>query len=75
MHTTTAFDRREDLSLNQLERLHTQLIIEVERYRKTIQGYAPEKMATYGQPYLSKLEGKAAEVARLIELRVAATVS
>ena len=62
MHSTTAYERRTTLSLNELERLRVTLANEVERYRIAIRGYTPEKMAQFGAPYLAKLEARAADV-------------
>jgi hypothetical protein len=66
MHTETAFHRRATLTRTQLERLRTQLVDEVERYRLAIRGYSPEKMERFGSPYLTELEGRVAEVDRLL---------
>ena len=66
MHTSTAYERRATLNADELERLKSQLIIEVEKYREAIRGYAPEKMARYGTPFLLNLEARVAEVERLL---------
>jgi len=62
MHSTTAYDRRTTLSLNELERLRVALADEVEIYRIAIRSYTPEKMAQFGTPYLAKLEARVADV-------------
>jgi hypothetical protein len=62
MHSSTAYERRETLSLNELERLRSALIDEVENYLVGIRGYSPDKMAQHGTPYLAKLEARVAEV-------------
>lgn len=70
MHSTTGFERRKTLSLNELERLRSALVGEVENYRLGIRGYSPEKMARHGAPYLAKLEARVAEVDAEIARRV-----
>lgn len=70
MHSSTAYARRTSLSLNELERLKSALVGEVENYRFGIRGYSPEKMAKYGAPYLAKLEARVAEVDAEIASRV-----
>ena len=62
MHSSTGYERRKTLSLNELERLRTALVGEVENYRIGIRGYSPEKMAKHGAPFLAKLEARVAEV-------------
>lgn len=62
MHSSTGYERRKTLSLNELERLRSALVGEVENYRIAIRGYSPEKMAKHGSPYLAKLEARVAEV-------------
>ena len=62
MHSSTGYQRRKTLSLNELERLKSALVGEVENYRICIRGYSPEKMAKHGAPYLAKLEGRVAEI-------------
>lgn len=62
MHSTTAYERRTTLCLNELERLRVALADEVERYRIEIRGYTPEKMVQFGTPYLAKLEARVADV-------------
>ncbi len=69
MHTNTAYERRESLTVNQLERLRAQLVVEMDRYREAIQGYSPEKMVRYGGPYLADLEARVAEVNQLLATR------
>src|SRR4051794_21956918 len=56
MHTMTAYERRDTLSDNDLARLRSALIDEVDRYRKAIRGYEAEKMQLFGEPYLRKLQ-------------------
>ena len=69
MHTTTAYERRESLSNNELERLVMALQDEVDRYLIAIRGYDAEKMAKYGKPYLEKLEARVTAVKREQALR------
>lgn len=71
MHIITAYERRESLSTDDLGRLRSALADEVERYRVSIRGYAPEKMRDYGAPFLAKLEGRVAEVSRILASRSA----
>ena len=61
MHTQTAYERRETLTDNELERLRFALVDEVERYLDCIRGYSTEKMETYGKPYLEKLQARVDE--------------
>lgn len=72
MHTMTAYDRRETLSDNDLVRLKSALVDEVDRYRDAIGGYSPEKMEQFGAPYLAKLQGRVEEVERLYNQRAIA---
>ena len=67
MHTLTAYDRRETLSIDDLGRLRSALIGEVERYRAAIQSYNPEKMREHGAPFLAKLEYRVEEITRILE--------
>ena len=69
MHVLTAYERRETLSTNELERLKAALVDEVERYRDAIRGYSPEKMAKHGRPFLTKLESRVIEIERLLSSR------
>lgn len=69
MHSTTAYERRASLSLNELDRLRVTLAEEVERYRTAVRGYSPEKMAQFGAPYLTKLEARVADVEKEIANR------
>ncbi len=70
MHWTTAFDRRESLSDNELDGLLYALKDQVDRYKAAIRGYTPEKMERYGTPYLEKLEARVAEVERVRQGRL-----
>lgn len=62
MHSATAYERRATLDVDQLRRLRGRLVDEVERYRSSIRGYSPDKMAQYGAPYLAELEARVAEI-------------
>ena len=66
MYVITAFERRATLTLSELSRLEAALADDVERYREAIRGYPATKMQQYGQPHLSKLQGRLEEVRRLI---------
>jgi hypothetical protein len=70
MHSSTAYERRKTLNLNELERLRSTLVDEVANYRIGIRGYSPEKMAKHGAPYLAKLEARVAEIDAEIAGRV-----
>ncbi len=70
MHTTTAYERRETLDDDDLERLRAALFDEVERYRICIRSYNPEKMRRLGEPYLAKLINRVEEVDGLREQRM-----
>lgn len=65
MHTSTAYERREMLSANELLRLKQALQDEILKYREVIRGYSPEKMERYGTPHLNTLEARVSEVERL----------
>jgi hypothetical protein len=66
MHTSTAYARRDTLSVDELLRLKQALLDEVLRYREAIRGYSPEKMEQFGKPHLTTLEGRVSEVDRLL---------
>jgi hypothetical protein len=69
MHIITAYERREKLSSDDLVRLKSALLGEVDRYRVSIRGYSAEKMQRHGTPFLSKLQARVEEVDRLLTLR------
>ena len=66
MHKLTAYDRRESLSKNDLERLRSALMDDVGRYEDAIRGYDADKMASFGTLHLAKLQAKVDEVSRLL---------
>lgn len=66
MHTSTAYERRETLSANELLRLKQALQDEILKYREVIRGYSPEKMERYGTSHLNTLEARGSEVERLL---------
>jgi len=65
MYVHRAYELRETLSDNELERLEAGLKDEVEHYRFAIRNYPPDRMSNYGAPFLTGLEAKLAEVRRL----------
>jgi hypothetical protein len=69
MLAETAYQRRETLSDSELERLRAALAVEVARYLDAIQNYPPDRMEQYGKPHLARLEGRVAEVDRLLTNR------
>ncbi|HUE78709.1 MAG TPA: hypothetical protein VMN38_03670 [Sphingomicrobium sp.] len=69
MYIENAYLRRESLSDRDLERLHTALKDETDRYRYTIRNYPSDRLEKYGLPFLQKLEAKVADVERLIDER------
>jgi hypothetical protein len=71
MHITTAYERREALSDNDLARLQSALMDEVERYKDAIRGYDAEKMRLRGAPFLHKLQERVDLVTALLTQRQA----
>lgn len=71
MHTTTAYERRDRLSDNDLARLKSALVGELHRYQEAIRGYNAEKMLQFGEPYLRKLEARVDVVSDLQRQREA----
>jgi hypothetical protein len=59
------------LSDNDLARLQSALIDEVERYQDTIRGYDAQKMQQHGEPFLHKLQERVEVVSDLLRLRAA----
>ena len=71
MHTQTAYERRENLSENELVRLKSALIDEVERYTVGIRGYDEDKMTRYGEPFLRRLQERVDVVSALLSQKLA----
>ena len=69
MNITKAYERRENLSDGELERLLAALNGEVEKYRSHIRSYPPDRMERFGMPFLAGLEARVSEISQLISLR------
>ena len=69
MFVLNAYDRRDNLSDNELGRLLAALKDEAERYRYTIRNYPPDRMERHGKPFLARLEERVENVERLISDR------
>lgn len=69
MFALNAYERRDSLSDNELERLLAALKDEAERYRYTIRNYPPDRMERHGKPFLARLEERVETVERLISDR------
>ena len=70
MHSSTAYERRETLSTNELARLESALMVEVERYKDAIRGYDAEKMQRFGKPFLRTLQERVDVVTDLLRQRL-----
>lgn len=62
MFIETAYAEREKLSDRDLDRLHTSLLDELQRYEFTIRNYPPDRMEEFGRPFLARLRQKVADV-------------
>ena len=69
MHVERAYAERESLSDSDLERLRASLVDQVQRYKEAIRGYSPDKMEKHGQPFLTGLYQKVADVDATIAAR------
>ncbi|WP_267382977.1 hypothetical protein, partial [Sphingomonas sp. GC_Shp_2] len=69
MFIERAYLKRETLSDRDLGRLRASLIDQVQRYEEAIRGYSPDKMQTHGQPFLTGLRQKVADVEATIARR------
>ena len=69
MWVKRAYQKRETLSDRDLGGLRADLANQILRYQEAIRGYSPKKMAQFGKPIVSRLQGKLAVVDALIATR------
>lgn len=69
MFIERAYTERESLSDRDLERLRAALADQVQEYDYAICNYPPDRMEKHGQPFLSRLLEKVAQVDALITRR------
>lgn len=64
-----AYKKRNSLTDRDLDRLEAAIRDEIERYVYSIRHYPPDRMETYGKPFLQSLERRLADVRETIAER------